>query len=596
MRESRLRTQTNMLRLLFYSGFLLATTLSGVSQTSSLKIDGVPEPPELSGPPKAVVMPTAADRQMVDVYEHLKDEKETQANLPILDKLIQDHPDYVDAYSFRAQERACVLTPPDLHKAKADLEAAMSLKGGSLFDQKDQLSLLGKIKFANGGYGDALDDLERAIKVNLDNADKIFNVEGATPERTSKFCSWNLADLDLLIAKFPRDWRPLALRGLYYEYFTRFKEDYYANVAADLQKAVLVGPKSPLPIYLVGELHTRQSFWTQKAWASDAGRDEATRASLLPFTKAIELDPKFLPAYLARAEAYLNLKQSAFAIRDFDKVLALDPEKTAAYSDRGLAKMDVGRYYDAISDFGEAIRRKAEGDIYIPNLYENRGDAYVKVKDYRSAIPDYSMAIEKQLERQIILLSLAQFRALYPEYESISDDTLLQKLYALFRPGYEYAVFVEQLTKENGKWEVSSLDGLYEKRGDAYLKIGDYKRAVLDFQRIFVGMPNFANFTERWRTLGSSAHGENYFLDAKSSEVSPAHPIRLWVKMAGAKHSQVMAFGFNCSTRQVSLKSSVAYDSNGAISDSSDLASGWSDIVPDSIGEQLWNGVCLGVL
>lgn len=62
------------------------------------------------------------------------------------------------------------------------------------------------------------------------------------------------------------------------------------------------------------------------------------------------------------------------------------------------------------------------------------------------------------------------------------------------------------------------LNDLYESRGDAYLKLGDYGKGIRDFQRIFAGIPNFANVTERWRSLGTS--GEvRVSTSMKSSEV-----------------------------------------------------------------------------
>jgi tetratricopeptide (TPR) repeat protein len=572
-------------------GLLFATTMNGLSQSPSLRIEGI-EPPEMIGPPQTAVHPSAADLQFLDALGNTKNESEMTERLPLLDKLIADHPDYADAYSFRAYIEACVVEPSNSTQAKSDVARAISLGGGKAFDDQSRLSLLGKIAFANGDDKLALDDLEKAMRRDLSGADKIFNIEGVAPERTSKFCTWNLTDLDHFVAKFPRDWRPTALRGLYYQFFTTFKEEYYPNATAEFQKAAAIDPKSPVPVYLLGELHTKAAFWTKKAWASDAGRNDATRAAVLPFTTAIHLDPTFTAAYVARAEAYLELKQNALAVTDFDRVIALDPTSTTAYSDRGIAKADLGRYYDAISDFGEAIRLKKDGDSYLPNLYENRGDAYVKLSNYRSAIDDYDQALALRVQSQIFLWSLAQFRGLYPEYNGVSDDALLHKLNAQFQPQFAFGVFRKQLTEENGKWGISLVNDLYEKRGDAYLQSGDYKHAIQDFQRIFFGIPNFANSVERWRPIGNFGHGDHYFLDVKSSDVSAKNSMRLWIKDVGPKQSVVIAFGMNCSGRQINQMSSITYALNDKILNSSDSPGGWTDVVPDTLGEQLWSGAC----
>jgi len=81
---------------------LLATTLQAFSQTILAKIDGVSEPPELTGEPKRPSQPTQADRQLLEIVGHLKDQNETTTTLPILNKFLDEHPDYSDGYFLRA--------------------------------------------------------------------------------------------------------------------------------------------------------------------------------------------------------------------------------------------------------------------------------------------------------------------------------------------------------------------------------------------------------------------------------------------------------------------------------------------------------------
>jgi tetratricopeptide (TPR) repeat protein len=574
---------------------LLATTLQAFSQTILPNIDGVSEPPELTAEPKKPSQPTQADRQLFEIVGHLKDQNETITTLPILNRFLDEHPDYSDAYFLRATCEACILNSRDWASITSDVEAAMSHPGGTVYNNTDYYSLLGKIEIAKAQYGQAMDDLEKAMSRDLSSADKIFNIEGVEPEKTSKFCAWNLTDLDTLVSKLPKDYRAWLFRGLYYKFFNTFKEDYYARAMQEFQRAAVLNPKSPLPPYFIGKVYTQASFWTKKAWASDDARDEATRNAVQAYTQAIQLDSRFLPAYEERASGYLNLKHYPQALRDYDKILALDPDNITAYSDRGLAKLETGQYLSATLDFDDAIRRKDEHDSFLPNLYEYRGDAHVKLGYYREAISDYSKAIESQLANEIFLLSLKQIRALYPEYDSVADDILCRKLNVLFFPQMEYQVFAKQLIEENGKWQVSSLNELYEKRGDAYLKAGDYRRGVLDFQRILKGIPNFAQSTDRWRSLGRSTVGDDYYLDVKSVEFSTAgRPVLLWIKTTGKKETQTVGYEIDCKARRMNNISSVAYDSNGKVSGSSDLSGEWQQIVPDTVGEQLYIGACSG--
>ena len=570
------------------------TTPSISAEAGPVLISGVFEPPEMKGSAKVLPTPSDADKAFWDVLKQGGNKGFTEANLPVLDKFIQDYSSYADGYYWRANAEMCGSKPPNLVKAKSDLEAALGHEGSgnSTLEEKEVLSLLAKIEAANGRYTAALDLLEKATVKDLGSASSIFNIQGISPETTSDFCTWNLTDLRLLASNAPKDWRPLALEGLYYEFFTTFNESYYTQATAAFQKAALLNPRIPVIPYLRGELYIKSAFWTKKAWSSDAARNDIYRASLPFFTKAIQLAPNFEPAYAARAEAYLQLKQDTWAIKDFNKVLSIDSDNTTAHSDRGLANLEVGQYYAAISDFGDAIRTKQDEDIYLPNLYENRADAHVKVHDYRRAIVDYSSAIELRIDTQVMLWNLAQFRGLYPEYASVPDDVLLQKLNRRFAPQYEASAFKKLMTQDNGKWGVSLLNDLYEKRGDAYLSIGDYRHGILDFQRIFVGMPNYGETTERWRPLGVFGHGEKFYLDVKASEPLSDRFSRMWVKRVGDKRSDVMAFELDCSSRRLRVTSNVVYDANNNTVGGSNAGEGWSDVAPDTLGEQLWNGTC----
>ena len=570
---------------------VMLAVLPAFAQITTSKITGISEPPELTGAPKKITNPSDADTELFEIIRHLKDEDEAKTTLPKLDEFIETHPTYSDALFLRATCKACILNSHDFTSIQNDVEAAMS-HSGQVYNNTDYYALLGKIEFARANYLKAVDYLDRAMLRDLGTANKMLNIEGVQPEKTSKFCVWNLTDLDQLIAHFPKDYRPWLFRGLYYEFFTTFKEDYYPPAMQNFQKAALLNPSSPVPPYFIGQLYSKASFWTKKAWASDQGRDEQTRNAAEAYTKAIQLDSKFLPAYEQRASDYLNLKQYQQALRDYGTILTLDPENTTAFADRGLARLETGDNWGAIFDFGDAIRREKDDASYLPNLYENRADAYVRLGQYNEAISDYSKAIELRFGQMTISLSLKQIRGLYPEYDHVSDETLLHKIHDLFWPNMEYVGFAKQLTEENGKWAISLLNELYEKRGDTYLRLGDFRRGILDFRRIFEGVPNFADSIDRWRALGRTADQADYFLDAKSAEFPSDGSVHLWVKMVGKKETQTVEYELDCKTRRISRASTVTYDSNGKLLSSSEVSSGWQRVIPDTIGEQIFNGAC----
>jgi tetratricopeptide (TPR) repeat protein len=562
---------------------------------SPLRITGIEEPPELTGEPKQVKQVTDAERGLLGVVGKLKDETQAGAALPTLDRLIQNYPNYSDAYFLRAYVKGCILNSKDFVSLRADIEQAKAHPDASVYNESDYESLLAKLSFERSDLRGSIEHLEKAMMKDVDNADQIFNIEGIEPERKSKFCVWNLSNLDALVAMFSSDYRVWLFRGLYYEFFTTFKEDYYQKASENFYKAALLNPKSPLPDYFIGHLYSKASFWTKKAWASDAGRDEPIKNSIQAYSRAIQLDSKFWQASEHRASGYLALKRYSEAIKDFDLVLKLKQDYASAYSDRGIAKLQSGHYFAAISDFDEAIRLKKDGDSFLSNLFEYRGDANSKLHQYKDAINDYSHAIEQQVANITFLISLKQFRGIYPEYENVPDEMLLRKLNVLFWPQFEYKVFTEQIEK-NGGWSISLINELYEKRGDAYLRAGDFRRCVLDFKRIFKGIPNFADTTDRWRLLGQGNDGETYYLDVKTAEFSRPDFDQIWIKSVGNKGTETVAYEIDCNGKRLSAGSTASYDSAGKLLRSSDVGSSWQQIVPDTIGEQLYSGTCSGKL
>ena len=571
----------------------LLFTLPVARGQSSARV-GILEPPELAGEPKKFVPPSEVDRQFFEAIKPMKDdEASAKATIPLLDAFIAQHPDYSDAYVFRATLKKCYLPDPDFASITSDVRLAMSHAGNGLYKTADYYSMFGKIALETGKYAEALEDLQTAIKSDLSNASSVFNASGVEPAKTSKSCEWNLTDLDTLVAKFPQDYRSWLIRGLYYNFFTTFKEDFFVSALQQFQKAASLNPKSPYPQYFIGSVYNKSSFWSPKAASSDAIRDQAIRNAIQEYTRAILADPKFAKAYEMRAGCYLNLKQYPQAIKDFDKVLSFDPENSTAYADRGLAKLEAKEYRPAISDFNDAIRLKGDGNFFSAGLYEDRGDGDIALGNFQEAVNDYSQAIKLHLANSTISFSVKQIRALYPEYDKLSDAGLIRRINELFWPQFDYESFAKQLNEHGGKGAVTfSLSELYEKRGDAYLKFGNYERGAQDFKRIYNGIPNMASSTDRWRSLGGSSAGDEWYLDVKSFESSSDGPVRLWVKSVGKKESQTISYEFDCKNRRIKATSGTVYNREGKIVRSSEENSGWARIIPDSIGERIYEGAC----
>jgi hypothetical protein len=110
--------------------------------------------------------------------------------------------------------------------------------------------------------------------------------------------------------------------------------------------------------------------------------------------------------------------------------------------------------------------------------YESRADAYVKTRQWDRAIRDLTTAISLQVGGSVLLMSIDQFRAIYPEYKSASNEAIGRKLQQTFYPDLTYEAMSEFLTRPAMGSTV--IPDLYLKRSDAYLKkaIGAWPRSI----------------------------------------------------------------------------------------------------------------------
>jgi tetratricopeptide (TPR) repeat protein len=97
----------------------------------------------------------------------------------------------------------------------------------------------------------------------------------------------------------------------------------------------------------------------------------------------------------ADAEAWYNLGYAQFkaglhqdAVISYSKTLEMDPDYYPAYINRGLEYVQLERYDEALDDYNRALEF---GDI--PFAYSGRGDAYFGLKMYDRAIADFEKAI-----------------------------------------------------------------------------------------------------------------------------------------------------------------------------------------------------------
>lgn len=108
------------------------------------------------------------------------------------------------------------------------------------------------------------------------------------------------------------------------------------------------------------------------------------------YTRAIEINPNYAPAYNGRGNVRYSVKGYYQAIADYAKAIELAPNYAPAYNGRGHLRYSLEEYHSAIADYTKAIELNPE---YV-EAYNGRGNVQFSLKEYQKAIADYTKAIK----------------------------------------------------------------------------------------------------------------------------------------------------------------------------------------------------------
>lgn len=113
------------------------------------------------------------------------------------------------------------------------------------------------------------------------------------------------------------------------------------------------------------------------------------------YTQAISLDPRFLAAYLKRAEAYFKVRKDQQVLEDCYQALLLDKNCFDAYYYQGRVRKRLGYLSSSIEAYTQAIRLNPQSAF----AHYHRGLAYQELKQKKPAIEDFKRAT-KQFREQ----------------------------------------------------------------------------------------------------------------------------------------------------------------------------------------------------
>ncbi|MCP2731636.1 J domain-containing protein [Limnofasciculus baicalensis] len=132
---------------------------------------------------------------------------------------------------------------------------------------------------------------------------------------------------------------------------------------------------------------TAQDFYIR---AVSKGIDKDYQGAIKDCTRAIEINPNFVEAYVERGTSRYKLGDARATLQDCTQALSINPKFAPAYYYQGKARYRLGYTQAAISAYTQAIDHNSN----YPESYYYRGSANIDLKEYDLAVADLTKATE----------------------------------------------------------------------------------------------------------------------------------------------------------------------------------------------------------
>jgi hypothetical protein len=201
----------------------------------------------------------------------------------------------------------------------------------------------------------------------------------------------------------------------------------FTALLADYSKAIELDP-TLVAAYLG---RARVNFYRGTFMSRPAGKDSPlfNVPVLDDLSRAIELDPENVKAVRHRANQFMYEDKPQLALSDYDTVVRLKPDDDDSYTGRAWARFELGHYAEAIADYDKGFylgtKRSAYDEARRGLAHSLNGDDMLAIKDYDSALKYDGIGPDVPLNRAFSLYNLGRYedasKALMAEGETVSD-------------------------------------------------------------------------------------------------------------------------------------------------------------------------------
>ena len=319
----------------------------------------------------------------------------------------------------------------------------------------------------------AIEALETAVEINP-NISSYWYLLGASYGRLIDYERWGvpgtsndyepeISAYEQAIAVNPQNVSLYVELGLTWRKFALFKGE---EAIASIGKAIEINPNLPT-------LYNDRAN-TYRVSSTISGRYEK---ALADYDRAISLNPLFVRAYNNRGSAYDKLQQYENALADYNKAIALDPDYVLPYRNRGNTYSSLGQYDKALADYNKAI----------------------------AISPKYTDAYRSRIGLYTVLGECEKVEADRQRLEEINPRAKIDNNCGKDHYSEKYDSPDEAISDLVSISPEPQFAKSYKYRGDAYLELAQYDRALADYAQAISLNPNYV---EAYRSRAS------YYLDS----------------------------------------------------------------------------------
>ena len=228
---------------------------------------------------------------------------------------------------------------------------------------------LGICRLRTGDYSRAIDDFKKAREINPWNVQAYENA-GIAYERGFKRVDLAIAEYEKAVVIDPK-YVPVRFRLI--SCYRAVKNFQAALTLA--QKTREIAPDDPQIHFVIGQI---------LLWDFDRGEQ-----ALREYKKALELDPKFTPAYVQIGNHYARLKNYPRALEQYRKAITLDPKSAEAYVQLGICYEHMGNFASSLEQQKKAITLDTNNVlayVHMGYCYEMLNKNLLALEAYRKAI------------------------------------------------------------------------------------------------------------------------------------------------------------------------------------------------------------------